>query len=100
MLSNHLRLPFIKVVTTLIVVTAGIYYMTSGSSIAQDSVMPAAPTVEVTTLQLQSVRTWTNFSGRLSAVDSADIKPLVSGEESRKSCLKMAKRSKKMRHYL
>ena len=80
MLSNHLRLPFIKVVTTLIVVTAGIYYMTSGSSIAQDSVMPAAPTVEVTTLQLQSVRTWTNFSGRLSAVDSADIKPLVSGE--------------------
>lgn len=80
MLSNHLRWPFFKVVATLIVVTAGIYYVTSASSIAQDAVTPPAPTVEVTTLQFQSVRTWTNFSGRLSAVDSADIKPLVGGK--------------------
>src|SRR5690606_39993299 len=33
----------------------------------------------VTTLEPQEIRVWTSFSGRLTAVESAAIKPLVSG---------------------
>lgn len=41
---------------------------------------PPPPVAEVVVVQPEQVRIWTNFSGRLSAVDKADIKPLVGGE--------------------
>lgn len=40
---------------------------------------PPAPAVEVMVVQSQAIRTWVNFSGRLAPVESAVIKPLVSG---------------------
>lgn len=40
---------------------------------------PPPPSVSVTTLQAQEIRTWVSFSGRLTPVASAEIKPLVGG---------------------
>lgn len=53
-----------------------------GRALAQEDVpadMPPAPSVEVATLETHEIRRWEPFSGRLAAVDSADIKPLVGG---------------------
>ena len=69
-----------KLVLAALLAAAGAYYI--GSANAEDDAAPAAPAapaVEVTTLEPQEIRVWTHFSGRLSAVDSAAIKPLVSG---------------------
>ncbi|VUD42151.1 Multidrug resistance protein MdtE [Thalassocella blandensis] len=41
--------------------------------------MPPPPSVTVSTIQVQEIRTWDSFSGRLSAVASVEIKPLVGG---------------------
>ncbi|WP_438970845.1 efflux RND transporter periplasmic adaptor subunit [Methylophaga sp.] len=41
---------------------------------------PPPPVAEVITVKPEFVRIWTNFSGRLRAVDMAEIKPLVGGE--------------------
>lgn len=41
---------------------------------------PPPPVAEVMTVTPEQVRIWTGFSGRLSAVDRAEIKPLVGGE--------------------
>ena len=41
---------------------------------------PPPPVAEFITVAPQEVRIWTGFSGRLSAVDIAEIKPLVGGE--------------------
>lgn len=45
-----------------------------------DAAMPPPPVAEVMTIKQEKVRIWTRFSGRLSAVDQAEIKPLVGGE--------------------
>jgi multidrug efflux system membrane fusion protein len=42
--------------------------------------MPPPPSVEVITVQPQEERFWTRYSGRLAAVESAEIRPMVSGE--------------------
>ena len=39
--------------------------------------MPTVPIVDVLVVKHEAVRLWTRFSGRLTAVDYADIKPLV-----------------------
>jgi len=57
---------------------AGIYYVT-GANAAAPAAVPPAPAVDVVVVQPQEIRTWANFSGRLSPVESAAIKPLVSG---------------------
>jgi len=41
---------------------------------------PPAPVVEVVELATETLRFWSRFSGRIVPVDSADIKPLTSGE--------------------
>lgn len=41
---------------------------------------PPPPAAEFMVMQAQPVRIWTQFSGRLAAVDTAEIKPLVGGE--------------------
>lgn len=50
-----------------------------GIDIAQAQQMPPAPQVEFTTLKPQQLREWSSYSGRLAAVESAAIKPLVGG---------------------
>lgn len=54
----------------------------SGSSTANASAAeapPSLPTVETITLENTPMRHWSSFSGRLTAVDSAQLRPLVSG---------------------
>ena len=57
---------------------AGFYYVTSANA-AAPAAIPPAPAVDVVVVQPQDIRSWANFSGRLSPVESAAIKPLVSG---------------------
>ncbi len=55
----------------------------AAQSILNRSVAPSetafVPVVEVKTLKPEKVLVWTEFSGRLAAVDTADIRPEVSG---------------------
>jgi multidrug efflux system membrane fusion protein len=57
---------------------AGVHYV-SGVVAATPTSVPPAPAVEVVVLQPREIRTWAGFSGRLAPVESAAIKPLVSG---------------------
>ncbi len=45
-----------------------------------DMTAPPPPNVEVIEIKAQPIRVWTSFSGTLSAVDIAEIKPQVGGE--------------------
>lgn len=63
----------------LLAAATGFYLIGSASADSEAPPAPAAPAVEVTTLEPQEIRAWTNFSGRLTAVESVAIKPLVSG---------------------
>jgi multidrug efflux system membrane fusion protein len=68
---------YLPILATLIV-TLGIgYYFFHGSSNAPES--PAIQTVEVKTILPEKIRIWSEFSGRLQAVDIAEIRPQVSG---------------------
>lgn len=58
---------------------AGAYYIGSANADDAPQEAPPAPAVEVTTLAPQEIRSWDSFSGRLTPVESAAIKPLVSG---------------------
>ncbi|MDH5591697.1 MAG: efflux RND transporter periplasmic adaptor subunit [Gammaproteobacteria bacterium] len=74
-----------SVLSVVLVVVAVIYYVYGVSSTNSNQGPSAAdvrpaPVVEVLELKPQNARLWTRFSGRLSAVDSAEIKPLVGGE--------------------
>lgn len=46
---------------------------------AAPAATPPAPTVDVVVVEPQEIRTWASFSGRLAPVETAAIKPLVSG---------------------
>lgn len=50
---------------------------TANASEAQAA--PSLPVVETLTLEYSPMRYWSSFSGRLTAVDSAQLRPLVSG---------------------
>ncbi|RYY03220.1 MAG: efflux RND transporter periplasmic adaptor subunit [Gammaproteobacteria bacterium] len=66
---------------TLAAVLTGIasfYYVTNANA-AAPAATPPAPAVDVVVVQPQEIRSWANFSGRLAPVESATIKPLVSG---------------------
>ncbi len=84
--SNRHNRGWLKlIVFALVCIAAGAAYMTyakEDGKTAQAATpnTPPPPVVEVITLKPEEVRIWTNFSGRLSAVDKADIKPLVGGE--------------------
>lgn len=69
----------------LVCAGAAAIYINTANSEQQSEQAPAAaapppPVAEVMTIQPEKVRTWNSFSGRLSAVDIAEIKPLVGGE--------------------
>lgn len=59
-------------------VTGATLYQSQASAEAQASA-PPPPSVTVATVEHQQIRTWASFSGRLTPVASADIKPLVGG---------------------
>lgn len=62
------------------VLAGGAYSVqTMGVSPSQAAAAPAAVPVLVKTLAEQKIRAWSEFSGRLHAVDSAEIRPEVSG---------------------
>lgn len=72
---------FPLVLAALLTTASGLYYAT-GASADNDTAQqatPPAPNVEVTELTPTEIRTWTRFSGRLTPVASAEIKPLVGG---------------------
>lgn len=60
------------------IIGTGIYYA-GGSNAKNDPSAGMAIPVNVQTLAEENVRVWTSFSGRLQAVDSAEIRPEVSG---------------------
>lgn len=62
------------------IATAGFLYGTapSNSASAQDAV-PTLTAVETVTAEYSALRQWRDFSGRLQAVEAAQIRPLVSG---------------------
>jgi len=68
----------------LLCAVAGAVYVTNAGTDQQSestaAAVPSPPVAEFMTMQLEAVRIWTGFSGRLRAVDMAEIKPLVSGE--------------------
>ncbi len=54
-------------------------YCVNRADAADAPVAPPAAAVDVMQVKPQAVRSWSNFSGRLAAVESASVKPLVSG---------------------
>lgn len=60
------------------VAIAGLTYYSKQATSAGDET-PAIPTVVVKTIEPQKLRLWSEFSGRLQAVDVAEIRPEVSG---------------------
>lgn len=80
--NNGFRRPLLSA-AVLVSLVVGVYYaLAPNNGHSDDSTNPVPPLthVEVVELQMQPVRLWTRFSGRLTAVDSAEIKPRVSGE--------------------
>jgi len=74
---------WLKVTTLLLLcATAGAVYVAYADNQQEKAAAaaPPPPVAEVITLKPETVRIWTNFSGRLQAVDIAEIKPLVGGE--------------------
>ncbi len=72
--------PLLTVAVAALIAGGGIYV--AGSSHPTQAAAPAAPpAVEVTvqTLSPKKVQVWSEFSGRLHAVDQAEIRPEVSG---------------------
>lgn len=55
------------------------FYFTTNVDAASPGAVPPAPSVDVLVVQPESIRSWNQFSGRLTPVESAAIKPLVSG---------------------
>src|ERR1700759_5245175 len=57
----------------------GLYHVTSARSAEPENVAAAAAPVSVETLKSQTVRPFAQFSGRINAVDYAEIRPQVAG---------------------
>ncbi len=75
-------LSFLKKHPVLVGLTAAL--LLGAAAVASDSgaapaSAPPPPAVTVNVVQPQSVRVWSDFSGRMTAVNAADIRPEVSG---------------------
>lgn len=83
--TNFINLKQLFSLRTLLLVFAGLlstasgFYFAAGANADATAEPPPAPSVEVAQLIPQEIRTWTRFSGRLTPVESVEIKPLVSG---------------------
>lgn len=76
--TNLSRKVFTYAAIAILTGIASVHYI-SGVVAATPAAVPPAPAVDVVVLQPQEIRTWAGFSGRLAPVESAAIKPLVSG---------------------
>lgn len=82
---RHLRIPSFprtRLALALTLAAVAAVYVVTGHVNADDPTLvaaPPAPEVEVATLQPVQIRAWNEFSGRLAPVESAAVKPLVSG---------------------
>ncbi len=81
LLKTHTTLTIIILICVLGLSGMTIRYISQAyaSKDAETSAAAPIPTVDVVTLQPQSIRTWNAFSGRLRAVDYVEIRPLVGG---------------------
>ncbi len=81
LLKTHTTLTIIILICVLGLSGMTIRYISQAyaSKDAETSAAAPIPTVDVVTLQPQSIRTWNTFSGRLRAVDYVEIRPLVGG---------------------
>src|SRR5882757_6640933 len=68
-------------VTALVILTGGIAVHQFSNASAQPSIVAETPAIPVSveTVNAGDVRVWSEFSGRLNAVDFAEIRPEVSG---------------------
>jgi multidrug efflux system membrane fusion protein len=76
------RRPLIATAFVALLVGVGVYAARfTSASHSEALAVPAAPAVPVVvrTLAEQKMRIWSEFSGRLHAVDAAEIRPEVSG---------------------
>ena len=82
--KRHPRFAAGAITAVLLALLATLYYVAfpqqGYSSDETATGAPPARQVPVTAVTLQSVRLWTRFAGRLTAVNTAEIKPRVSGE--------------------
>ena len=74
-MSQNLKRNLLIVIGLILLVLFGQYYL--GSEHTTEQAPP--PQVEIKTIRPQKVRVWSEFSGRLVAVDAAEIKPEVNG---------------------
>jgi multidrug efflux system membrane fusion protein len=79
--SRSLRPALVAAVAAIALMAGGAYIYQSGSAQAEQNqaAAPQAPKVEVETLRPQAQRLWNEFSGRLAAIDSVELRPRVSG---------------------
>ena len=73
------RVALVMSTATLLVVGAVGFDYAQVSEAAESQVQQAAPRVEVTTVQPEAVSIWSEFSGRLEAVEIVQVRPRVSG---------------------
>jgi membrane fusion protein, multidrug efflux system len=82
--KRHPRFAAGAITAVLLALLATLYYVAfpqqGYSSDETATGAPPARQVPITAVTLQSVRLWTRFAGRLTAVNTAEIKPRVSGE--------------------
>ena len=64
-----------------LVTGVGVYHLDDAQAgdAAPAATAPVAPEVVVSTMQPEALRQWSNFSGRLTAVDYVEIRPRVGG---------------------
>lgn len=73
------KVALVAIVSALSATTAGLYHFDHAGASEEAPVVASLPSVSVTSLAPQSVRQWSDFSGRLTAVDYVEVRPLVSG---------------------
>ena len=80
-LKGHTTLAVFVGIAALVFSVAALHYITQANE--SDGALPPeqqpVPPVQVVTLQPQSIRIWSKFSGRLRAVDYVEVRPRVGG---------------------
>lgn len=81
LLKTQRTLTLFVIIGALAISGATLHYIAQAysSKAAQASVSSPLPSVDVVTVQPQSVRIWSTFSGRLRAVDYVEVRPRVGG---------------------
>lgn len=80
-INKHRALMGVALAVALVAGSGGLYYTTQAQSANEDQsqTVRQTPAVEVVTLEPRRIRIWTEFSGRLQAVDQVEVRPRVGG---------------------